>query len=455
MTTTKMIKCNVADSEEWDVIIAGGGPAGTIAAVAAAREGAKTLLLEGTGCLGGMATSGLVSSWCPFSDGEKVIYKGLAEYVFEESKRALKCIKQEQIHGHIAFDPEQVKALYDKMVTESGAKVLFHSFVAGVEMKNESELESVIVSNKRGLTAYKAKYFIDCTGDADLACFAGAEYEKGDKQTGSLMPSSLCFLLSNIDDYAYCFSGGTFAGNRNSPAWKIVNSDKYPELDSIHCCSNWVGPATADFNANHLFEVDSTNPESVSKAMVLGRRKAKAMRDALAEFWPDVFGNSHLAATANLLGVRESRRIVGEYCLTVEDYLARRSFNDEISRNCYTIDIHQNSNDNKSCLDYDSWRAFMNKCTTVNGINAKYQPGESHGIPYRCLIPKGFKNLLVAGRSISCDRRVQASIRVMPVAMAMGEAAGMAAAILSTQNIPAAMDIDMPSFRQALKEHQS
>ena len=283
MSVKMMIECQVADNEDWDVIIAGGGPAGTIAAVAAAREGAKTLLLEGTGCLGGMATSGLVSSWCPFSDGEKVIYKGLSEYVFEESKKGLKCLKQEQIHGHFPFDPEHIKGLYDKMVTESGAKVLFHSFVAGVEMKNECELNSVIVSNKQGLTAYRAQYFIDCTGDADLAYFAGADYEKGDKQTGSLMPSSLCFLLSNMDDYAYSFSGGTWAGNRNSPVWKIIKDDKYPELDSIHCCSNWVGPATGDFNANHLFEVDSTDPEAVSAAMILGRRKAKAMRDGLAE----------------------------------------------------------------------------------------------------------------------------------------------------------------------------
>jgi hypothetical protein len=436
---------------EWDVIIAGGGPAGSVAAAAAAREGAKTLLLEATGCLGGMATSGLVACWCPFSDQEKVIYKGLAEYVFEESKKGIECVKQNQIHGHLPFDPEHIKVVFDDLVTCHGVHVLFNSVVAGVTMKADNELKSVVVANKRGLTSYKARFFIDCTGDADLAYFAGAEYEKGDNLTGSLMPSSLCFLLSNVDDYAYHCSGGTYAGNKNSPIWTIVNSGKYPELDSIHCCSNWVGPGTVDFNANHLFDVDNTNPEMTSKAMMAGRKKAWAMRNALKEYFPEAFGNSHMAATANLLGVRESRRIVGEYSLTLDDYLARRRFDDEICSNCYFIDLHPSKEKNEKCKTFEGWKEYTTSCSEINGIECRYQPGESHGIPYRCLVPKGFKNLLVAGRSISCERRVQSSIRVMPVAMAMGEAAGMAAAKLAALNETHVMNLDIGEFRKALE----
>ncbi len=449
-----MVKCREAENQEWDVIVAGGGPAGSIAATAAAREGARTLLIEGTGCLGGMATSGLVACWCPFSDGEKVIYKGLSEYVFEESKKAISCIKQEQIHGHLAFDPEHIKVLYDDLVTGNGAEVLFHSFVAGVEMRNDHEIDSIIVANKKGLTAYRAKIFIDCTGDADLAYFAGAAYEKGDKLTGSLMPSSLCFLLSNVDDYGYYCGGNTFAGNRESPIWKIINNDKYPLLDSIHLCSNWVGPGTVDFNANHLFDVDSTDPEQVSQAMLQGRKKAWQMRRALADVSPETYAGSYLCSTANLLGVRESRRIVGEYMLTLDDYIARRNFDDEVCINCYFVDLHQSRERNESCKTYEGFTAHQAKCNSEGGQSIRYQVGESHGIPYRCLVPKGFRNLLVAGRSISCERRVQASVRVMPVAMAMGEAAGMAAATLALNNAGNVMKLDMPSFLSNLKRKQ-
>ena len=160
----------------WDVIVVGGGPSGCAAATAAAREGAKTLLIEGTGALGGMGTSGLLNAWCPFTDKEKIIYKGIAEKVFMEARKGVP-----HVHGNdwVPINTEYLKVVYDDLVMSQGVSVLFFSSMAAVEMSGKGTVDAVIVANKAGLTAYKAKVFIDCTGDGDLAARAGADFEKG------------------------------------------------------------------------------------------------------------------------------------------------------------------------------------------------------------------------------------------------------------------------------------
>jgi hypothetical protein len=155
----------------------------------------------------------------------------------------------------------------------------------------------------------------------------------------------------------------------------------------------------------------------MSKALMKGRKMALAYRDALAEFAPAAFANAFLISTASVVGVRETRRIVGDYSLTLEDYIGRRSFPDEICRNSYFIDLHMTEEET----------SHNDQVFAAVRIQ-HYEKGESHGIPYRCLTPRGLKNVLVAGRSISCERIVQGSVRVMPVCLATGEAAGMAAA---------------------------
>ncbi|MBI4976673.1 MAG: FAD-dependent oxidoreductase [Spirochaetes bacterium] len=412
-TLTQSIPLN----ETYDVIVAGGGPAGCTAAMAAAREGAKTLLLEGTGALGGMGTLGLVPAWCPFSDLEKMIYRGLAEKVFTRARETVMHEPKNKMDW-VAIDPEHLKRVYDDMVTSFGATVLFHSSVCTVDAAGGA-VKTVVVSNKSGLTAYRAKVFIDCTGDADIAAWAGAEFHQGDEK-GETMPATHCFILSNVDDYAYRHGENLYAGNKNSPVYKIVTSGKYPRIKDTHMCNNIIGPGTVGLNAGHIWDVDSTDPASLSKALMEGRKIAADIRDALAEYHP-AFRNSFLASTGSLLGIRESRRIVGDYNLTLEDYLARKSFDDEICRNSYFIDIHTAKNE-------------IEKTKTENVVEhrfERYKKGESHGIPYRCLLPKSITNVIVAGRSISCDRIVQGSVRVMPVCLAMGEAAGIAAAFAS------------------------
>ena len=416
MDSYRMKPREIPREDSWDVVVAGGGPAGCAAAAAAAREGARTLLVEATGCLGGMGTSGLVPAWCPFSDKEKMIYRGLAEKVFTACKAGMAHVRDDAMDW-VPIDPELLKRIYDDLVTGAGAAVRFHTVLAGVEMGEDGVVDAVLLAGKAQLAACCAKVYVDCTGDGDLAAWAGAPTEKGAAETGELQPATLCFILSNVDTDAY----GRMPRHLDagSPIYQIARSDKYPQVVDAHFCSNVIGPGTVGFNAGHLWDVDPADSDGLSRAMIEGRRIARAFRDGLAELAPEAFGSAFLAATAPLMGVRETRRILGDYVLTLDDYLGRRSFDDEICRNCYFIDIH-------TARDEIARSAAGEH--VVERRHERYGPGESHGIPYRCLTPRGLVNVLVAGRAISCDRAVQGSVRVMPVCLAMGEAAGIAAA---------------------------
>ncbi|MES2460981.1 MAG: FAD-dependent oxidoreductase [Armatimonadota bacterium] len=408
--------------EGWDVVVLGGGPAGCTAAAAAAREGARTLLIEASGMLGGSATSALVPAWCPFSDKEKVIYRGLAETVLERCKAGQPHVAPKDVDW-VPIDAERLKRVYDDLLAESGADVRFHTMLADVETDSDGMVSAIVLCSKSGLTALRAHTYIDCTGDGDLCAWAGAQFHKGDS-TGDLMPATHCFILTNVDDYAfrtkYRSGNRLHAGNPESPLYRIMESGRYPLIPDAHFCCNTIGPGTVGFNAGHLWNVDNTDPISVSRALTQGRRMASQYRDALAEFCPDAFGNAFLVMTGSVVGIRETRRVVGDYVLTLDDYIARRSFDDEICRNAYFIDIHHALAD----VEKDNAERREGLKHTL-----RYGPGESHGIPYRCLIPTGLQNVLVAGRSISCERIVQGSVRVMPVCLAMGEAAGTAAAM--------------------------
>ncbi|MDF2922799.1 MAG: dependent oxidoreductase [Paenibacillaceae bacterium] len=427
--------------DQWDVIIVGGGPAGCAAAISSAREGARTLLIEATGALGGMGTSGLVPAWTPYSDGEKIVYRGIAEAVLVTLKSEMPHIDKNSLNW-VAINPEKLKRIYDRMVTEAGAQVLFNTTLCAVDTDGEGGIEALIVNNKSGLTAYRAGIYVDCTGDADLAAWAGAEFQKGDEDDGSLQPTTHCFSMGNVDEYAYRH-GVPLNGWKNpaSPVHAIIASGKYPLLDH-HMCNSLIAPRTIGFNAGHIPGVDSTDPEQVSKALIQGRIMAEEIRKSLAEYCPDAFGNAFVSVTAPLLGIRESRRIMGDYVLTLEDYVERRTFADEVCRNSYYLDVHGSGKKKLSTgQDQEYYTHVM-----------RYGPGDSHGIPYRCLTPKGIRNMLVAGRSVSCERMVMGSVRVMPACLAMGEAAGIAAAMAARLDSHDVHAVDTERLRERLKE---
>ncbi len=436
--------------DSWDVVVVGGGPAGCAAAAACAREGAKTLLIEATGALGGMGTMGLVPWFCGYSDGEKIIARGLAERVLEECRDGMPHLKAKMEKNPLAtpaIDPELLKRVYDHMVGELGAHVLFCTRLTSVESA-DGRVNALIVSNKNGLTAITAKAYVDCTGDGDLAAWAGAEFEKGD-QDGRMQPGSLCFMISNIDEEALAKGPRIHFYDPDSPVHEAIRSDEYPDIIDLHSCNIKIGPGTYGFNTGHVYGLDNTDPQSVSSNLVRGRKIAAQYHQAFSEHHP-AFANSHLVATGGLIGARETRRIMGDYYLTVQDYLYRRSFPDEICRNAYGIDVHSPRESAKSLAG----KSVEEMKESVKKSMAKLGKGESFGVPYRCLTPEGLKNVLVAGRCISSDRQVNGSIRIMPCCLNTGEAAGIAAAMaIQDQDEVDVHEVDTWELRRRLKEH--
>lgn len=421
---------NAADDvcSDYDIIVAGGGPAGCAASIAAAREGKKVLLVEAMGALGGLGTSGMVPAWCPFSDGEKIIYRGIASKIFFEAKAGVPFEPEEKVDW-VAINPEYLINVYDRNVRDAGVDVLFFSRLAGVEMFDENTVDCVLVANKAGLKKYKAKIYIDTTGDGDLAVWAGADYFKGDSE-GKLQKSTLCFSVANVNEEAYLNGPELHSGhNPESPSVQASRTGDFPLLDT-HCCHNLIGRGVVQFNANHIDIEDTTDPRQLSEAMMKGRQIAEQHLEMLKKFRPDAFENAFIVKTAVLPGIRDSRRIKGDYVFTVDDWIARRTFPDEIGRNCYFIDIHKDG--------YE---------------DVHYGWGESHGIPYRVLTPEKLKNLIVAGRCISTDDASYGSLRVMPVCLVTGEAAGTAAAMASESEEPDVHKVDTDRLRDKLRDY--
>lgn len=418
---------NAQENNSYEVIVIGGGPSGVTAACASAREGRKTLLIEQTGALGGMGTNGLVPCFCPFTDKEKIIYRSLAQEVLFRTNKTMDHVADETADW-TPIQPEALKEIYDDLTVEHGVDVLFFTSVCYVQAEN-GEVKYILATNKEGFTAYSAKVYVDCSGDGDVAVGAGAEYVKGDGNDGELQPASLCFVISNIDDYAYLNGPDLSTSKKDSPCHQAIKSGKYSMIKDAHVCHSYYAPGCVGFNAGHIFGVDPENVKSTSDAMMYGRKLAKQFLRMFRECSPKAFANAFISLTSPVIGIRESRRITGDYTLTVDDFLSRRTFKNEIARNSYFIDVHPTLRELE-----EGERSKNNRY--------EYGEGESHGIPYTCLTPKNVKNVLVAGKTISCEREVQGSVRVMPVCLAMGEAAGIAAAMAVKDGDVHAVDTD-------------
>ncbi len=436
--------------DSYDVIVAGGGPAGCAAAAAAARENANTLLIEMNGALGGMGTMGLVPWFCGYHDGEKIIARGLAERVRMQLADNMPHFRDALKTNELVappIDPELLKRIYDEMTTEAGATLRFHSQLCGVECDSEGNPETLLVASKDGLTAYKAKIFVDCTGDADLAAWAGAEFLKGD-ENGGLQPATHCFVISNVDENTLAHGPSIHFYDENSPVWKAVKSDKYPLIEELHSCYRKIGPGVFGFNTGHIYDVDNTDPENITQALITGRQMVKQYHQAFSEYH-HAFRNSFLAASGNMMGIRETRRVAGDYFLTLDDYLRRADFEDEICRNAYGIDVHGTSREKAIA---NTKKSIPELKESNNRQVRSLGKGESFGVPYRCLTPKGIPNLLVAGRCISADRRANGSTRIMACCLNTGEAAGIAAAMAASADTEV-HNVDTNALRSRLRHY--
>ncbi len=433
---------HIKDKEAVDVAVIGGGPAGCAAAEAAAREGARTLLVEQYGFLGGMATAGLVPAFCPYTDGEKTIIRGIGLEILEEMKAGMPHIPADN-YDWIPIDAEKLKVILDRRTTDHGVLPLFMTHFVNAEVDNSGCVTGLVVHNKSGLQRYSPGVVIDCTGDADVVASAGGDFEKGDPQTGEMQPCTMCFVLSGIDNAR--FQKYLWANNGENLLLRrlIAEAKKNGDLDIAEEAANvsYQSSGTVGLNFSHVFNVDATDAGQLSQAHIEGRKLVTRLTEFIRKYCPGC-ENAYLVSTGVQIGVRETRRIIGDYQLTLDDYLARRWFDDEIARNSYYIDVHLSEKEWAEKKQSD-WKEEIHQ----------YGPGESHGVPYRCLVPRRLTNVLTAGRCISTDRAVQGSTRVMPMCFATGEAAGIAAALAVKGDLRDVRAIDVSLLRQRLLDH--
>ena len=440
-------KIPVGDS--YDLVVAGGGPAGCGAAISAARLGANVLLVEATGCLGGMGTSGLVTAFDPMANGEQMLVGGLMREIIETLyKRGFiptlldpKRWRQE-FHHWSPFDAEGLKLLLDELCEKAGVEVRFFTKVIDADVDPDSKtVNGVILSNVEGYRYVKAKAFVDATGDAVLSQLCGAPYWEAGRDTPDIMPPTLCALLAGIDWTRVRRSDIGVAGQQEKVEQAV--RDGFFSQPDRHVPGLFMGMhQTTMMNAGHVFKMNSVNCKSLSEGMKKGRKLVQEYVD----FYRKYMGlqNLQLVTTAAMMGIRESRRVQGEYVLDYDDYKARRTFPDQIAIFCKAIDIHV-----YDCTD-EQYKRYHDSFTKID----KYAPGEYYGIPYGVLVPKGWKNLWVAGRCISCDVPVQGSLRVQPAASMMGQAAGVAA-LQSIKTGKSAAEIDTRQLVETLRSQNA
>ena len=387
--------------KRYDLAVIGGGFAGVAAALAAAGGGAKVLLVEKSNCLGGAAANCLVNPFMSFwthVDGKRV---DLSAGIFSE------------IHDRMVarnammwetFLEEELKYILNEMLLEAKVDLLFHAYVSRVAV-SDGAIADVTVATKSGEMPIEADYFIDATGDAQIAYLAGCPVTLGREPDHLCQPMTLCFRLGNVDVERFNASRERLneAHRKSLEAGELLNPRENilvfptPVKNVLH------------FNTTRVVRRNPTSPEEVTEAEILARRQVFEIYDFMKQH-ADGLENSFLMMTAAEIGVRESRMIVGEYVLSEQDCKNCVKFEDAIAACNYDIDIHNPEGSGTSHYYFDD--------------------GEYYTIPYRSLIPKGVSNLLVAGRCISSDHGAQASYRIMPVVCCIGEAAGTAMGML-------------------------
>lgn len=415
----------------YDVVVAGGGPAGFIAAIAAARQGAKTAIIERYGFFGGMATIGYVAPISVFALKNELVIGGIP-WEFIKRLESMGGAFIEWPKANIDFDVELYKLCCQRMILEAGVDIYTHSAMVGCEMEGK-RISSVIIENKNGLETLESKVFIDCTGDGDLAHMA--EVPMQPNPDGELQPCSFGFMLSGVDTKSDLLNKCLYHNGINGPSQCKPVREKLLAMKAA-------GVDLPDFggpwfnNSMHEGSVivnitrraaDSTNNRNFSSVECQLREDIFTFTRVLKENFKE-FKNCYVSATAPQAGIRESRRILGVHTVTAEEYVNAYKYEDSISRGIHPIDMHASKGTHQTRIDLD-------------------KPAY---VPYRSLIAADYPNLLVAGRCISTDRQALASLRVMASCMGTGQAAG-AAAAQSVANNQAVQDIDTAKLIETLK----
>ncbi len=432
---------------EVDVLVVGGGTAGVAAAIAAARAGARTMVAEAGSCLGGTMTAGLIDgalSFTRFSYRAGREVKGvLAELIarmrdidgmgrrvhgsqnldFAGGQFPESILRQTQRH-----DPELMKIVLVQMLEEAGVRVLLHCPVDEV-LRDGDRVTGAILATKAGRRAVLAKVTVDATGDGDVAAFAGAEFEVGHSADGHCETISLIFRLGGIDESRFVITGdvwfdaaerATAAGELHLPEYATKERTPYNLVSMRPARTNDAGIWVV--NVDMAAQVDATDPWQLSAAQNSCLKGVWEYIQFLRKYIPGCEG-AYLIDTAELLGVRDTRRIVGDYVLTWREMGAGRKFSDAIASTAIIIDLHDHLLATRE--DEPTPRHLWSAARKPFGP----PPGDWYDIPYRCLLPKGLEGLVVSGRCISTDYETVGSTRLMPVCMQTGQAAGVAAAL--------------------------
>lgn len=424
---------------ETDVLVVGGGPAGLGAALGAAGAGARVVLAERYGFLGGNATAALVMPLMSFhtehprpeatgstslfptdhGPGDAVI-AGALKMLLERLVRAGGIIPPSRATGYVVpFDPEVFKLVALELLDEAGVQYLLHALAS--DALGGAHVQGVVFESKSGPVVLRAKAVVDCTGDGDVAARAGAPFEIGRHPDGLVQPMTLYFRMvqfqrAAFENYVHSHPD-QWKGVHG--LWELIRkATEAGELDLRREDLLLFGtphPQEIAVNSTRVTRVLGTDVWDLTYAERESRRQLRQIESFLRRYVPG-FENAYVVQSGVQIGVRETRRILGEYLLTADDLLSARKFEDAIARGTYPVDIHNPTG----------------KGTLLRRI----PPGDAYDIPLRCLVPQRVDHLLVAGRCISGTHEAMSSYRVMPISMATGQAAGVCAALAARRGIP-------------------
>ena len=441
------------NNKKWDVVVIGGGVSGCMAAFAAAKQGANVVIVERYGFLGGALTNSGVGPMMTFHAGKRQVVTGIPQELVDRL-----CEKGASV-GHIEdttgyassvtpFDAEMLKLVLDEMAADYNVDVLFHAALSNVKKEN-GIISSVTVITKSGALEINGKVFIDATGDAALSFEAGAEVHIGRDADGLCQPMTANMKVANVNieelkdeirNNPDNFNVGDLSSLDRSPKLSVAGflrefnrakqkGDISTERENVLLFET-VNPGEVILNTTRVIKLNPVDAWDLSKAEVEGRRQAHELMSFLRSSCKG-FKDAILISTGVQIGVRESRRVVGDYVLSADDLLRSVKFPDSIALGGYPIDIHNP--------------------TGAQTATTHLKPGQFYYIPLRSVIVKGFENLLVCGRCTSATHEASAAIRVTPIAMSIGQAAGTAAGICSRDGI-APRELDYNKLAEALKE---
>lgn len=425
----------VIREDHYDLIVCGGGMAGFACAVSAARMGLTVALVERSGCLGGTATNAGVNHLLggrklhPDSGKHIRVVGGIFDELTDHLIQNGNAIEPNTIDlsfnpfgwyprmaSGIAFDDTAMKIALDDFCADAGIRVYYHTVLTEVET-DKSSINSIIVWNKDGFVRLTADTFADCTGDADLAMMADCPFTKGRAEDGLMTPCSTEMHVDHVDGYQLV----AYQNEHQSP--KLVEI-----IEQLKDSGIWTFPyeifVTIQMVEKDIFMVntirqigiDGTSEADVSRALMDGRRENIRLFNIMKEYFPG-FRNARIRRISDYLGVRESRRIVGDYVITVEDALGGKHYEDTVAATTYNFDLPDPLRPSYDTMMGDVKRPHAERKHVVIRI------------PYRSLLPQGKNNLIVAGRCISAEREVLGPIRIMGPCMMMGQAAGTASAL--------------------------